>query len=137
MKACQRQRASPRATCSPDSAKVSAALGPYQTSSRSTTGKGSHFGRGGQGAAGHHWPRLFAAEDRKNVLPCSFTRMKRIASRGSPAATGLMSRGARQNAQDGSHAQALLRFYADTQWGDPESYDVMLSSSHYGDGWMC
>ena len=23
-------------------------------------------------------------------------------------------------------------FYADTQWGDPESYDVMLSSSYYG-----
>ena len=26
----------------------------------------------------------------------------------------------------------LFDFYADTLWGEPESYDLMLSSSEYG-----
>lgn len=29
-------------------------------------------------------------------------------------------------------ARRYFDFYADTQWGEPESYDLMLSSSAYG-----
>ena len=54
-----------------------------------------------------------------------------------------VARIARRNGLDEREARARMRkmdrmrkryfdFYADTQWGDPESYDVMLSSSHYG-----
>ncbi|MFR5786715.1 MAG: AAA family ATPase [Christensenellales bacterium] len=54
-----------------------------------------------------------------------------------------VARIARRNRLDEPQARARMRktdrmrrryfdFYADTQWGDPESYDVMLSSSYYG-----
>ena len=54
-----------------------------------------------------------------------------------------VARIASRNRLDEPQARARMRktdrmrrryfdFYADTQWGDPESYDVMLSSSYYG-----
>ncbi len=54
-----------------------------------------------------------------------------------------VTRIAKRNGLDEREARARMRkmdrmrkryfdFYADTQWGEPESYDLMLSSSRYG-----
>ena len=71
--------------------------------------------------------------DRKNVLSVFIyadeaDRVARIASRNrldEPQARARMRKTDRMR-------RRYFDFYADTQWGDPESYDVMLSSSYYG-----
>ena len=71
--------------------------------------------------------------DRKNVLSVFIyadeaDRVARIARR-----NGLDERDARARMRKMDRMRKrYFDFYADTQWGDPESYDVMLSSSHYG-----
>ena len=71
--------------------------------------------------------------DRKNVLSVFIyaveaDRVARIARR-----IGLDERDARARMRKMDRMRKrYFDFYADTQWGDPESYDVMLSSSHYG-----
>ena len=71
--------------------------------------------------------------DRKNMLSVFIyadeaDRVARIASRNrldEPQARARMRKTDRMR-------RRYFDFYADTQWGDPESYDVMLSSSYYG-----
>ena len=31
-----------------------------------------------------------------------------------------------------TECESILDFYSDTEWGQPESYDMMLSSSRFG-----
>ena len=70
--------------------------------------------------------------DRRTYSPCSSTRMKRIASRGSPAATGLTSRRRAPECARRIACAGVTSIFTPIRSGATESYDVMLSSSYYG-----